>query len=434
MYSPNLASRRRAIRTAQGAWLTLLFLLTACGSSDTNSTGGSGGSGGTAGTGGSAGVGGTGGAEVDPVFAICAFTFDPTQLIGLVGTLPSIDADQEFDRSDAFDFSGRPICAAYGGALFVSDPESPSVTRYDLDDAGSLVRGETVSFANFGLGPLSGIQPELMQFISDERAYFIDRAQRIAVIWNPTTMVVIDSVELPVETPDGLVPAGGGGIATLGTTIVIPFAFLTDLGVNASTTVFVFLDTTTDTVTTDTFPDCGGIQNARTVANGDTYFASNAVSAANFRLGLPDSFPPCLARLPAGATAIDRDFELDLRDLVDGAPAASMLAGPGDSGFLTAYDESLVPITGDEDAGQIVVADAWRVYRAEQTGVNAPATLVTDLPVGAGRLGGLVADGRTYIFLPAADLSGSTAYDVTDAAAVEAITASSLIYYVARLR
>lgn len=379
------------------------------------------------------GAGGTGGEGAESVFVVCAFIVG-AEFTGFVATVPSLGSDQVFDLSAAIEVGGRPICAAQGEEVFVTDPTRPAITKYTLDDAGVLIQGDTVSFANVGSGPLDGIQTELIQFIDAERAYFIDRSLLQAVIWNPSTMEVIGSVDIPLPIPDGLTLSGGGGIVRRGTTIVMPFGFSTNLDVNASTEVFAFLDTTTDTVTFDTFTECGAIQTARTMANGDTYFASNAVAAASYRLGLPGSFPPCVVRLPSGAMAIDRDFTLELNDLVGGAPAASLLPGPGDSAFLAAYDESVRPISDSDSAAEIVGADAWRVYSVEDTGASAPAAPVPGVPLVAGRLLYAVVDGSSLLFLGEADFSGSTAYDLTGETGEPGIFAPAVMYYAARLR
>ncbi len=373
-----------------------------------------------------------------PVFAVCGFIAGPDGLTGLVATLPSIDSDAVLDPNSAIEFAGRPICASNGEALFLSDPEAPNITRYMLNDVGQLVRGETVSFANFGTGPLSGIQPDLMQFISAERAYFVDVALGQLIVWNPTEMTAIGSIDLTVPTPEGLMPTGIGGISRRGGQLVLPFGYATSDDVNASTTSFVFVNTTTDDVTVDTVDSCGSVQTALTDESGDTYFASSAVGAVFHRLALPGAAPPCVVRVRAGSSAIDDGFAQDLRDFVGGSMAASLLQGPRNSGFLTAYDETVAPIGSDPDLTQLIGTPAWRLHRVDEVGVSTTAAPVLDVPLGGGRILSIFVDGRTLIIVPEADFSGSTAYDVTNAtdtiSATEAISAPVILYSAVRLR
>ena len=373
-----------------------------------------------------------------PVFAVCAFITGPDGLTGVVSTVPSIDSDGVFDPSTAIAFGGRPICASDGRALFVSDPEAPNITRYTLNADNRLVPGETVSFAGFGTGPLEGIQPELMQFITDDRAYFVDVALGQLIVWNPNEMTTIGVIDLSIQTPEGLMPAGIGGIARRGNQLILPFAYRTPDGLNASTTSFAFIDTTTDEVTVDTVDSCGAVQTALTTESGDTYFASNAFAAGNHRLELAGSFPPCLVRARVGAGSIDRSFGLDLRSLVGGSMAASLLQGPSSSGFLTAYDESVVPIGDDLTSAELIGIPAWRLHRVDGVGMSTTATPVLGVPLGGGRITGIVVDGRTLIVVPDADFSGATAYDITEASetveATEAISAPAFLYSAVQLR
>ncbi len=372
-----------------------------------------------------------------PAFAVCGFTIGPDGLTGLVDVLPSIDDDAVFDPSTAIEFGGRPICATDGEALYLSDPEAPNITRFTLGDDGRLVEGDTVSFMRFGTGPLSGIQVDLMQFISPEKAYFVDVAQAQVIIWNPTAMTTIGSIALDIETPEGLVPAGIGGITRRGDQLILPFSYGRESGVNSDTTSFAFVDLTTDAFTVETVTGCGALQTSMTDEAGDTYLASNAVSAIGFRVGLEDAFPPCVVRIRAGASSVDRTFDLELNSLVGGSMSASLLQGPGSSGFLTAYDETVVPIEGIDPA-RLIATPAWRLHRVDGPGTATTATRVLGVPLGAGRIGSIVVDGRTLIWVPNAEFSETTAYDITNAtdsvAAIEALTAPAVLYAAVRLR
>ncbi|MEM9192059.1 MAG: LytTR family DNA-binding domain-containing protein [Myxococcota bacterium] len=72
---------------------------------------------------------------------------------------------------------------------------------------GTLVEGQTVSFASFGI-PTLGSSLDWMEIVSDTRAYYLDIPTSQLVVWNPETMEVIGAIELTVDSPPAdLVPA-----------------------------------------------------------------------------------------------------------------------------------------------------------------------------------------------------------------------------------
>ncbi|MEO0602926.1 MAG: hypothetical protein AAF211_15910 [Myxococcota bacterium] len=373
----------------------------------------------------------------DPaLFAACTFILGPDGQTGLVGTVDSLDADGTFDPAEAIEFAdGRPICASDGESLFVSSPVSPEVTRYDLQD-GALVPGPTVSFANLGIGPLAGIQPELMQFVSDDRAYLVDPVSQQVAVFDPTAMEVRGAIALDIEPPEGTVASGVRGILRTGDDVVIPFSLASAQGIAISTTIFAVVDTVTDDVTYATSTNCGSLAGSQQTTSGALVFASNEVSAVVNAAELPGAFQPCLLDKEEGVPFETANL-IDLQALAGGDLAGGFARGPGNTAFFNAFDETIAPLP-EGDPFEALGVPAWTVRRIADLDAAETSEPVLGVPPGAGRLQWSFVDGRSFVIVLAADFASTTLYEVTnvdaDTPATEALTAPAIVYSLFRLR
>ena len=179
---------------------------------------------------------------------------------------------------------------------------------------------------------------------------------------------------------------------------------------------------------------CGGPNWSKLTASGDVYFAQGGATVAAHIAGIPETSPQCMLRVNAGQTEIDDSFVFSPNSYT-GAPTAALLPGPGDSGYVMAYDASLGPAPGGLDPSAVVFAPAWRLHFVEEVGVSTTATLVDGVEPAAGRPTAFLVDDRTYLSLGAIDFSSSTLVDVTDPRApVIGATAPGVIETVFRLR
>lgn len=380
---------------------------------------------------------GTGGEPESALYGACAFIVGPEGLTGLVGTVDSIDSDGVFDASQAIEFpSGRPICASDGESLFVTDPGSPEMTKWVVED-GALVAAQTVSFANFGVGPLEGIQPQLIQFLSETRAYLVDVANRQVVIFDPSVMQTRGSIALDFEPPEGLTPSGARGILQAEDSLVVPFSLVDQLGVGVDSTIFAVIDTNTDEVSFATATGCGSIGGSQLTSSGALLFASNEAAAASHAAGLPGTFEPCLFDKDEGVP-FDMASIIDLQALAGGDVAGGFAPGPGNTGFFLGYDESIAPLPTEQDPMALIVTEAWTLRRIADLDNATSSEPVLGVPAAGGRLQWTVVDGRTLVIAPAGDFSETVTYDVTkvDATtpAIEAITVPAILYSVFRLQ
>ena len=157
---------------------------------------GVGGNDGTGATNGMGATGGDGGLEPFRGAVLCTAVFAPDRT-GFIRLVPQAELDPG-DEIDAFEgaieVAGGVSCATWENAVFAASFESPTITRYDVVD-GQLVRGETVSFINFGVTSLAGLSEDVQVF-SDTKAYFLDPATSQIVVWNPTAMETVEALPL----------------------------------------------------------------------------------------------------------------------------------------------------------------------------------------------------------------------------------------------
>ncbi len=84
----------------------------------------------------------------------------------------------------------RQNASAFDGHVFVWAPESGKYTRYAVDDDFHPSEDGVVSFMHLG-----GTGNIMTSFISPTRAYSMTRDNLNIVIWNPTAMETLGTIE-----------------------------------------------------------------------------------------------------------------------------------------------------------------------------------------------------------------------------------------------
>ena len=351
--------------------------------------------------------------QLATTFGVAGFSFAPDGNIGVLSIVESLDSGKT-DLSASLVIPGGANFASDGnGNIFVGRVDAPSLTRYTLSEDGNLEEGPTVSFANSGIVSLGGFS-EQFQFISDERAYFIDGVTSQVIVWNPTEMIF----ESAFSMGDFAVPAGQsailGGAIRSGDRIIAYVRYVDSEGVTRSRTAVVFIDTQTNTATIDFSETCGGISGLVEATNGDVYFASNNISAVNFEFGLEGSFEPCWMKVLAGTNEIDDSFNLNPNSLTNSTLTATLVPGPGNSAYISAYDKSLLPINPSSTPREVQSSEAWRLWRINDLNDLTQATLLEDFPAGGGAFFTFSVNDNTYISNLKQDFSGGSLINVTD--------------------
>lgn len=311
-----------------------------------------------------AGAGGAGGAPPEEETAVYALT---TQVFGelednsYVLLTNRLAADTELSLDDAVvEIAGRALGTGpeNGGVLFVAGELAPTITRYDLTDAGKLSGGSTVSFLGKGVTSF-GEYGGQFQYISAEKAYWFDGPTAQIVVWNPTTMKVTGALPLTSLAAANQVLSFTAAPVRDGDKLYSFAAWREGLAITPRLAVVV-VDTKTDTVKIVEDDRCGYARDG-VLSDGKLYVATEAFGSAAYHLD--DTNPaPCMLRFDTATAKFDEDFTVVLSTLFDGSSAGSLVVGPDNQAFLRVLDTASIP-EGVTNPRVLASVAAWDWYK-----------------------------------------------------------------------
>lgn len=346
--------------------------------------------------------GGTGPGAISgdgPAYAITTQVFgasssDTASYILLTDTL---DSEAPLSLDNGVEVPGRALGVGPegGGAVFVAGDAAPTVTRYDLQEDGSLRAGATISFQGKGIATLGEYQGQF-QFVSETKAYFFDGATAQVVIWNPKDMTVTGDIPL-----DGLVLAD----ATLTFSAaplrrgsdVITFAGWRNGPEVPSRAAVIIVNSETDEATLVTDERCGYVRDGVQGPDGKIYLATEAYGAAVHRLNPANAAAPCMLRFDPATSQFDADFHVELSTLFGGGTAGALIRGPGDEPYLRVLDEAAFEILPDTHPRVLASAPAWRWARVALG--DAPTATVLDAEPSNGSVVPAFLGDRSFVLL-----------------------------------
>jgi hypothetical protein len=372
------------------------------------------------------------------LYAVSTQVIGPMSSTTYVALVPSLDTTEKIDLTKALELPGRALAVGpdRGGAMFVSGTENPTLTRYDVTPDGRFVKGASASFAGVGLTSLFAYAEQFV-FVSATKAYFFDDDTLQAVIWNPSTMTVTGTVSLAALNKPGW--SVTFGIATLkrGNEVVLTTGYYDQKsqknlrGVNV-----VFVDTATDQVTIASDDRCAYVASGSVLApTGDIYIASDVwTSAIEEVLGAESGGPACILRIKAGERRVDPTFMVKHNERTGGAPAGSLLAGPGNTVFVRVLDRALLPSAKPKTVQELWGGAYWRWWALDLTGPGA-MRVAAELPPGPASILQYQVDGRTLTNESSADYAMTTLLDLGAAGgAKRGVSMNGVPFAVVRVR
>jgi hypothetical protein len=338
----------------------------------------------------------------EPVLATLVRVQNPEGRSHYLNLYRSLPADGNIDRATGVEFSGRAQAAIFNGAIYVFDLDNTAVTRWTVDDALRPIEQETVSFANTGLTVACQI---CNAFLSEERAFIQNAWSGTLVEWNPTTMLISQTVPLPESAlaRDGMDGEFIWPLVT-GERVIFAAGWADYEGIRFGDTAAVaMIDGSREAASLEVVEDgrCGvnsGIQPFAD-AEGRVYAGGNWYSGWH-QVGTPELAPnpACLLRLQAGAAAFDPDYYVDLLAATS-SRAVSSARGMGDGKMLLNVWPESAPAPSleqrQEDPQAFWDALVWTyvildVETLELTPVDIP-------PAGAGNQTPLTLEGDTLV-------------------------------------
>lgn len=344
-----------------------------------------------------------------------------TQIYGDVTTsyLPvvsSLDVD-EISLEDAKEVDGRSSIAQVGKWLYVAASSEPVVTRYTIGEDGSLDEDGRLNFANYGVPEFFAINAWGAVFVNEEKAYIFNGSDGSHVIWNPTTMQITGEIAGP-----GIVKEGYDmeSVAVVrGDRMYRLFTFL-----NYDTWEFlpepqylaVYDVQSDELLDLEEETRCVQLYALPSVdENDDIYFSGHVWTPG---LALTSDYPrSCSLRVKAGEDDFDDEWQLDFAEVTDGREAATLRYIGDGKALLDVFHDERTEITEDTDPYELVSTANWRLWLVDlEDKSGAPIESVgfkgaglTDVKVG----------NRTYLMLPNADWSETTAWELVGNDVVE---------------
>jgi hypothetical protein len=284
--------------------------------------------------------GDAGGDNSGPVYVVFSTIDTPDGRTGYVVTTSSIEGDVAVDVTEGIEEPGGEgqIYAPPGGGYFLlGGGETPTFTRYQLDDDGKLQRGAIISFANLGVETLW----RHMIFVDANKAYFLDYSQLQVISFNPTTMELNRSVPIDDFKCDEVVTEFGTPIRRDDGFYFTRSCW--DLGITSSGSSLVHLNPETDAVTVTHDERCMGMQVGFMADNGNAYWFSDPDASVEWSLQNRETPHDCALRLRPGETTFDRTWELDLTTRTGGVSAVASVPGGGSSVWVKVFEEGAAP-------------------------------------------------------------------------------------------
>lgn len=319
---------------------------------------------------------------------------------------------QSIDLGEAIEFPGWAGVWVSGEKVFVSDGESPKMTRYAVGSQEKIDAEGSLSFANEGADYAESV------FVGPNKAYvFADEA----IVWDPTALAITGHFELPdiEDRAGGMEYSGvytGRSLVQRGNRIYASahWANWTDYEVSEDSLIVV-IDTDEDRVIKTIPVDCPYFDFASVDDTGHVYF-SNWVYSVGQTI-LQGKRKACAVRILPGSDELDPDWSLTFADVTGGREGAALYPlGDGKAIFSVFYEEE-VDSEREVDMSTLVDGAYWRFWLLDLE--NPSAEPIDDIDFHAGGFGASRIDGQTFVLVPSSDYASTSVYAVGSDGQVE---------------
>ena len=355
-----------------------------------------------------------------------------TSYIALSDTLDSSDV---VALDDAVEIAGRALGTAYGRALFVGTGDAGTLTRYDLQDDGTLTEGATVSFAGAGVSAIGEYQ-EQIQVVSETKAYYFDGRTAQMIIWNPSDMTMTSTVSLGDLILEDAITVFATNAHWAGDTLYFPVGWRSsDNARILPTAAMLVIDSTDDSVEIAMDEGRGGY--IRTVVDGGDgylYLATEAYGSAVYRINEDNAPAPCLLRFSVADGAFDETYHVELASILDGANAGTLTptGTPGDA-WIRVFDEEAFSVEVDTNPRVLASTPAWGWARVS-LGDEPSATLDSSIAIGTGSAFLIRFGDAPYLVEFASDRSTSSFRPVSTMIPDATLSVTGVVFSAAELR
>ena len=288
----------------------------------------------------------------------------PDGRVNYFSPVASLDEETTLDLAQSLEVPGtaRLYAPPSGGFFSVGSSSDLSITRYDVAADGTLTESGVLSLQNQGINNLF----RTMAFIDAEKAYYLDELNARIIVWNPLTLTITGSIELPMVARAGLLTkfVRVNYVLRPGR-LVTSVTWADELGETlAPETGLLVIDTAADAVAAfEVDGRCMGAAEVVEMPNGDAYFASGPDEIVQNTMVRGASRPGCVLRVNAGEERFDPSYLVALSEVARGRAACDILpSGEADTAYFRVLDETLGAWTlENDDVDQEEVWEWWRL-------------------------------------------------------------------------
>ncbi|WP_394835709.1 hypothetical protein LVJ94_02110 [Pendulispora rubella] len=316
-----------------------------------------------------------------------------------VQSIPSLD--QDVTTSRATEIAGNSRHMAYGGFTYVGYAEKPEIAKFEPNADGKLVASNLphLNFASYGLKAI----PFGNVFVSPTKAYLFAEAQYKAIVWNPTTMEIVKTIDLSSLKKEGfdvelwVSTVRDGKVYTPLRYVDYKNPNLYKIGHESNMVIFdgnedkllaVAHDERCVAAGQPAFLDDGTLY---TLADGRSYLAQAA--AIQTQQPVPKT---CILRIRPNEMVFDPNYLVEVASVTGGREAATQLFYVGHGvGYAKVHYPDRVEAGADLGGSGIWSQKAFKYWRFE-LGDTVKAQEVPDIGFSVIAFGGAVLDGKYY--------------------------------------
>lgn len=281
-----------------------------------------------------------GGGEEQDLFLIGSTVATTEESALLLWTSPEL-TPASLDPADAMEVVGGGEAFSIDGKIYVSSGENQSITRYEVQ-AGALVAGPTVSFADRGLGQYFSYTKI---YRDAEHAYYVNDVTLKIIEWNPSTMLITKEHDIGALAREGWGQEYRGGFVRKSDgKFFFMWTYTNQRTEFINTFVLGVFDTNTGALTIQEDQSCpasagfGGYFDEQE----DLYLIADSFGGFTRFGGFADVKDECILRVKKGESVLDSTFKLVAPPVLGGrSPWGLYYLGNGQA-FVSAIDPALL--------------------------------------------------------------------------------------------
>ncbi|WP_200978203.1 hypothetical protein [Echinicola sp. 20G] len=341
------------------------------------------------------------------------------------------------DPSNAIETSGNARFFAPDSEEYftIADPADYSFTRYNITEDNKIWEGEKFSMANEGVTDLQNRNI----FLSQTKAYYIDYTQGQIIVWNPETMAITKSFNLPEQLRDGYqgnwVTMPFYDFQIVGNRLYIPAGWMNwENETYVDRTGLAIVDIENDAVISYSEDDrCPLAVMPAIMENGDAYYGTSYyLPYATTSRQKEDC--GCILKVEAGADGFDQDYDPYYMDQIEGYRVGISLGkSPKENhGYVRVLDTEKLAWSPEMD-GSDYYSLSWMTYE-----INLPEQTVvgkTNLPYAGSYVGSpYYIDGKNYGSISDEDGNSTIIRFAPDGSYTEGITLPGSLMGIQKVR